>query len=75
MLAINTLPAVWSKPDILKGTPVFAGTRVPFRILFDYLETGETIDAFIAEYPSVSRHQVIASLEQAKFATCNAHPA
>ncbi len=75
METISTAPAVWSKPDILHGTPVFAGTRVPFRILFDYLETGETIDAFLDEYPSVSRTQVIASLEQAKFAACHAHPA
>ncbi len=75
MEASSTVPAVWSKPDILRGTPVFSGTRVPFRILFEYLETGETIDAFLDEYPSVSRTQVIASLEQAKFAACHAHPA
>jgi uncharacterized protein (DUF433 family) len=72
---LSVTPAVWSKPDILRGTPVFSGTRVPFRILFDYLETGETIDAFLEEYPSVSRSQVIASLEQAKLAACHAHPA
>jgi uncharacterized protein (DUF433 family) len=71
----NTSPAVWSKPDILRGTPVFSGTRVPFRILFDYLETGDSIDAFLDEYPSVSRAQVIASLEQIRLSACNAHPA
>jgi uncharacterized protein (DUF433 family) len=54
---------------------VFSGTRVPFRILFDYLETGETIDTFLDEYPSVTRSQVIASLEQAKAAACHAHSA
>ncbi len=48
-------PAVWSRPDILRGTPVFAGTRVLFRILFDYIETGDSIDAFLDEFPSVSR--------------------
>jgi uncharacterized protein (DUF433 family) len=68
----SNAPAVWSKPDILRGTPVFAGTRVPFRILFDYLETGDTIDTFLDEYPSVSRPLVIASLEQARFAACYA---
>lgn len=71
----SSSPAVWSKPDILRGTPVFAGTRVPFRILFDYLETGDTIDTFLDEYPSVSRPQVIASLEQARYAASYAHPA
>jgi uncharacterized protein (DUF433 family) len=68
-------PAVWSKPDILQGTPVFAGTRVPFRILFDYLESGDTIDTFLDEFPSVSRQQVIASLELARESACHAHPA
>jgi uncharacterized protein (DUF433 family) len=75
METIATAPAVWSKPDILRGTPVFSGTRVPFRILFEYLETGETIDTFLDEYPSVTRSQVIASLEQAKAAACHAHSA
>jgi len=59
----------------LRGIPVFAGTRVPFRILFDYLETGDSIDAFLDEFPSVSRAQVIASLDQARVPACNAHPA
>ena len=68
-------PAVWSRPDILRGTPVFAGTRVLFRILFDYIETGDSIDAFLDEFPSVSRSQVIASLEQARVSACDAHPA
>ncbi len=75
MEAALTSPAVWSQPDILRGTPVFSGTRVPLRILFDYLETGETIDAFLDEYPSVTREKVIASREQARFAACHAHPA
>jgi uncharacterized protein (DUF433 family) len=75
MSDITNQLAVWSKPEILRGTPVFVGTRVPFRILFDYLETGETIDTFLDEYPSVSRSLVIASLEQAKLATCHAHSA
>ena len=53
-------------PDVMGGTPVFAGTRVPIQTLLDYLEAGETIDDFLAGFPSVSREQVINFLEQAK---------
>jgi uncharacterized protein (DUF433 family) len=52
-------------PDVMGGTPVFAGTRVPVRTLLDYLEGGETIDQFLEGFPSVSRDQVIAFLEAA----------
>lgn len=52
--------------EILGGTPVFVGTRVPVQTLLDYLEGGEAIGAFLAAYPSVSRDQVIAFLEMAK---------
>jgi uncharacterized protein (DUF433 family) len=48
------------------GTPVFAGTRVPVQTLLDYLEAGDSIDEFLAGFPSVSREQVIAFLEDAK---------
>ena len=48
------------------GAPVFAGTRVPVQTLLDYLEAGESIDDFLAGFPSVSRVQVIDFLEQAK---------
>jgi uncharacterized protein (DUF433 family) len=48
------------------GTPVFAGTRVPVQTLLDYLEAGESIDEFLAGFPSVSRAQVIRFLEEAK---------
>jgi uncharacterized protein (DUF433 family) len=48
------------------GTPVFAGTRVPVQTLLDYLESGDSIDVFLAGFPSVSRDQVINFLEQAK---------
>ena len=48
------------------GTPVFAGTRVPIQTLLDYIEGGETIDDFLAGFPSVGREQVIRFLEQAK---------
>ena len=48
------------------GIPVFSGTRVPVQTLLDYLEAGESIDDFLEGFPSVSREQVIAFLEQAK---------
>ena len=56
---------VTSTPDILSGTPVFAGTRVPIQALIDYLEGGETIDDFLAGFPTVKREQVLAFLEEA----------
>ncbi len=58
-------PIVTSSPDILGGTPVFAGTRVPVQALIDYLEGGETIDNFLAGFPTVRREQVVAFLEEA----------
>jgi uncharacterized protein (DUF433 family) len=56
---------VTSSPDILSGTPVFAGTRVPVQALIDYLEGGETIDDFLTGFPTVRREQVVAFLEEA----------
>lgn len=53
-------------PDILGGTPVFAGTRVPVKNLTDYLEDGSSIDEFLEDFPSVSRNQVIRFLEEAR---------
>jgi uncharacterized protein (DUF433 family) len=53
-------------PDVLGGTPVFAGTRVPIQTLLDYLEGGESIDDFLDGFPSVSRDQIISFLEMAK---------
>jgi len=50
-------------PEILGGTPVFCGTRVPIKNLFDYLETGETIDEFLNDFEGVKREQVIKLLE------------
>ncbi len=51
--------------DVLGGTPVFAGTRVPVRTLFAYLEAGDRLDDFLTDFPSVSRQQALAVLEQA----------
>lgn len=53
-------------PDVMGGTPVFSGTRVPVQTLLDYLEGGESIDDFLAGFPTIRREQVIAFLEQAK---------
>ena len=50
-------------PEISGGTPVFNGTRVPIKNLFDYLETGETIEIFLQDFDSVSREQVLKVLE------------
>ncbi len=50
-------------PEILGGTPVFNGTRVPIKNLFDYLETGETIEIFLQDFEGVSREQVLKLLE------------
>ncbi len=52
-------------PDILGGTPVFQGTRVPFQALVDYLEGGETLDEFLDDFPTVSRDAAILALDQA----------
>ena len=62
-----TKPLIICSPDIMGGTPVFAGTRVPVQTLLDYLEGGETIDGFLEGFPTVSREQVIAFLEEAKY--------
>ena len=59
-------PVVSRDPEIMSGTPVFPGTRVPVQTLLDYLEAGETIDDFLEGFPSVTRSQVIAFLEEAK---------
>ncbi len=53
-------------PNILGGTPVFRGTRVPIQALFDYLEGGETLEDFLAGFPTVSREAAIGALKEAK---------
>jgi uncharacterized protein (DUF433 family) len=59
-------PVISCNPDVMGGTAVFAGTRVPVQTLLDYLEAGDSIDDFLEGFPSVSREQVVAFLEQAK---------
>ena len=60
-----TAPLITCAPDIMGGTPVFAGTRVPVQTLLDYLEGGESIDDFLEGFPTVTREQVVAFLEEA----------
>ena len=57
---------VHSDPEIMSGTPVFVGTRVPVQSLFDYLEGGETLDEFLDQCPTVKREQAVAALEVAR---------
>jgi len=59
-------PIVHSDPNILGGTPVFVGTRVPVQALIDYLEGGHTLEEFLSDFPTVRRELAIAALEQAK---------
>ena len=63
-------------PDIQGGTPVFAGTRVPVKNLFEYLEAGDSIEVFREDFPSVPRDMLVAALEQARLAVApDARPA
>jgi uncharacterized protein (DUF433 family) len=72
----SPLRVVHSDPDILGGTPVFVGTRVPVKTLLDYLEAGDSLDEFLDHFPSISREQAISALELAKeMLTAYAHSA
>ncbi len=63
-------------PEIMGGTPVFAGTRVPVRILFEHLEAGDSLDVFLEDFPTVGRSLAIAVLEEARSAVApDAYPA
>ncbi len=67
---------VHSDPQILGGTPVFVGTRVPIKNLLDYLAAGDTLETFLDHFPSVKREQAVAALEIAKdLLTARARPA
>jgi uncharacterized protein (DUF433 family) len=57
---------VVKNPNILSGTPVFRGTRVPLQLLFDSLERGHTLEQFLEGYPTVSREMAIAALQEAQ---------
>lgn len=62
----NSEPVIHSDPEIMGGTPVFAGTRVPLATLLDYLEAGQPLSEFLEDFPTVTREQAVAALEQAK---------
>ena len=63
-------------PEILGGTPVFVGTRVPLKNLIDYLAAGDSLDDFLDDFPSVTREQAVAALETARdILIASAHPA
>jgi uncharacterized protein (DUF433 family) len=73
MAPLNSV--VHSDPQILGGTPVFCGTRVPVKNLLDYLAAGDTLDEFLDAFPSVTREQAVAALELARdLLTAGAHP-
>ena len=65
----NETRVLHSDPEILGGTPVFVGTRVPVKSLFDYLEAGDSLDEFLESFPSVTREQAVAALELARSMT------
>ena len=66
---------IHSDPRIQGGVPVFVGTRVPVKNLFDYLEAGDSLDDFLKSFPSVTREQAVAALELAREALAtDAHP-
>jgi uncharacterized protein (DUF433 family) len=62
---MKTTSVVKIDPEILSGTPCFAGTRVPARTLIDYLEGGDSLESFLEDFPTVSRQQAVALLEEA----------
>jgi uncharacterized protein (DUF433 family) len=69
-------PFIVVDPEIQSGAAVFAGTRVPIKNLFDYLEAGDSLEVFLAQFPTVSREASIAVLEQARIAlVADANPA
>ena len=59
-------PLITISPEYMSGAPVFTGTRVPIKALFDYLEAGEPIDEFLRQFPTVSRVHAVAVLEHAR---------
>ena len=62
----NETSVIRSDPEVMSGTPVFTGTRVPFQTLLDYLEAGQPLSEFVEDFPTVSKEQAIAALEKAK---------
>jgi uncharacterized protein (DUF433 family) len=72
----ETASIIQSDPDILGGTPVFSGTRVPLRTLLDYLEAGDSLNEFLEDFPSVTREQAVSALRLAeRILVTHANPA
>ena len=68
---MGEMKVIVSNSDIMSGACVFCGTRVPFQTMMDYLESGETLNTFLEDFPTVSREQAVMALEQAKHALTN----
>jgi uncharacterized protein (DUF433 family) len=68
----RSLPVVHSDPEIMGGTPVFVGTRVPVDAMFDYLVAGDSLNRFLRHFPTVDRRQAVAALELAREALLEA---
>ncbi len=67
MLATATISkTIHSNPEIMGGTPVFVGTRVPVQTMFDHLKAGDPLEEFLDDFPTVARDQAIATLEEAQ---------
>ncbi|GAB4466681.1 MAG: DUF433 domain-containing protein [Elainellaceae cyanobacterium] len=64
MALIQNSSIISISPEVMGGTPVFSGTRVPVQTLFDYLKAGETIDDFLDGFPTVSKEQIVAFLDE-----------
>ena len=71
----NQIPGVHSDPEILGGTPVFVGSRVPVRALFDYLERGRALAEFLDDFPTVKKSLAVGVLEHMKELAAHAAPA
>jgi uncharacterized protein (DUF433 family) len=65
-MPVRSCLVIESKPDVMGGTPVFAGTRVPIQTLIDHLEGGHPLDEFLDDFPTVKREHAVALLEHAK---------
>lgn len=66
MVIVMKSKIISSSPDVMGGTPVFAGTRVPVQTLLDYIEGGESIDSFLDGFPTVKKEQILAFLREVK---------
>lgn len=68
---MNDEKVIEANSEVMSGAIVFCGTRVPFQTMMDYLESGENLNTFLEDFPTVSREQAVMALEQAKYALTN----